>query len=55
MGSKYQPVKFCLQSVRVEFLRLAREIHMFPEVVCVCLSLCVCMSVCMLMCVNQSK
>ena len=32
MGSKYQPAKFCLQSVRVEFLRLAREINMFPAV-----------------------
>ena len=32
MCSKYQPLKFCLQSVRVEFLRLAREINMFPSV-----------------------
>jgi hypothetical protein len=32
MSSKYQPIKFCLQSVRVEFLRLAREIDMFPSV-----------------------
>jgi hypothetical protein len=32
MASKYQPVKFCLQSVRVEFLRLAKAIDMFPSV-----------------------
>mmetsp|Transcript_5919 Transcript_5919/g.9623 ORF Transcript_5919/g.9623 Transcript_5919/m.9623 type:complete len:656 (-) Transcript_5919:147-2114(-) len=32
MTSKYQPIKFCLQSVRVEFLRLSRDIDMFPSV-----------------------
>ena len=32
MTSKFQPLKFCLQSVRVEFLRLAREICMFSSV-----------------------
>lgn len=32
MTSKYQPLKFCLQSVRVEFLRLSRDIDMFPSV-----------------------
>jgi hypothetical protein len=32
MSSKYQPIKFCLQSVRVEFLRLARHLEMFPSV-----------------------
>lgn len=32
LASKYQPIKFCLQSVRVEFLRLARDVEMFPSV-----------------------